>query len=160
MASKDNKILSLMSMTLCSDGDQVLEIQDIWWLHWRLTNAAEMIGSVYNTQLLLWISFMSFDLLSRIYAMIDDDDAPFVMAISDICCIIASCVNLIFIIGNCHFTSRKVTEILRVQRLYIYISNFKILFINVKYLYRRTKLAKFCSHQHRHSERKDIKLRY
>ncbi|XP_011871839.1 PREDICTED: uncharacterized protein LOC105564220 isoform X3 [Vollenhovia emeryi] len=47
-------------------------LQEVWWLHSCLTNATEMINSVYALQLLLWISCMSFNTLTRIYTINDN----------------------------------------------------------------------------------------
>ncbi|XP_011871838.1 PREDICTED: uncharacterized protein LOC105564220 isoform X2 [Vollenhovia emeryi] len=57
-------------------------LQEVWWLHSCLTNATEMINSVYALQLLLWISCMSFNTLTRIYTINDNGavSQPLLMA--------------------------------------------------------------------------------
>ncbi|XP_033329742.1 uncharacterized protein LOC117222243 [Megalopta genalis] len=49
--------------------DTRFTLQQIWQLHCYLVNATEMLNSVYAVQLLLWISTLSFNSMSRIYTM-------------------------------------------------------------------------------------------
>ncbi|XP_076629189.1 uncharacterized protein LOC143345703 [Colletes latitarsis] len=44
-------------------------LRQIWWLHCTLANATETLNSVYAIQLLLWLSSLSINAMSRIYTL-------------------------------------------------------------------------------------------
>jgi len=84
-------------------------LQEVWWLHSCLTNATEMINSVYAMQLLLWVSSMSFNTLTRIYTINDNGaiSQPLLMA-REILLVSACVTNLLIITIICHVTASQV----------------------------------------------------
>ncbi|XP_076766084.1 uncharacterized protein LOC143432961 [Xylocopa sonorina] len=87
-----------------------LTLQQIWWLHCSLVNAAELINSVYAVQLLLWISMMSINVLSRIYSLNDlrlSDSGK----IRETMLVIDCAVNLVLITTVCHMTAYQANRV-------------------------------------------------
>lgn len=86
-------------------------LQEVWWLHSCLTNATEMINSVYAVQLLLWISSMSFNTLTRIYTINDGDAMSLPLLIVREVMQVSACVtNLLIISIICHVTATQVCQ--------------------------------------------------
>lgn len=84
-------------------------LQEVWWLHSCLTNATEMINSVYAVQLLLWISSMSFNTLTRIYTINDGGAISLPLLIVREVMLVSACVtNLLIISIVCHATAYQV----------------------------------------------------
>ncbi|XP_017766320.1 PREDICTED: uncharacterized protein LOC108555263 [Eufriesea mexicana] len=85
-------------------------LQQIWWLHCTLANAAEMINSVYSIQLLFWIPSMSFNLLSRIYSL-----HVFILTdlgkIRELMLTFGCALNLILITTMCHITASQANRV-------------------------------------------------
>lgn len=84
-------------------------LQEVWWLHSCLTNGTEMINSVYAVQLLLWISSMSFNTLTRIYTINDGGATSHPLLIIREVMLVSACVtNLLIISIICHATANQV----------------------------------------------------
>lgn len=84
-------------------------LQEVWWLHSCLTNATEMINSVYAVQLLLWISSMSFNTLTRIYTINDGGAISLPLLTAREVMLVSGCVtNLLIISIVCHATANQV----------------------------------------------------
>ncbi|XP_011630806.1 uncharacterized protein LOC105422925 [Pogonomyrmex barbatus] len=98
-------------MVLDSSNKQ-FRLQEVWWLHSCLTNATEMINSVYALQLLLWISSMSFNTLTRIYTINDDSvmSQPLLM-MREILLVSACVMNLLIITIICHATATQANRV-------------------------------------------------
>lgn len=86
-------------------------LQEVWWLHSCLTNATEMINSVYALQLLLWISSMSFNTLTRIYTINDNAVTHPLLMVREILLVSACVTNLLIITIICHVTANQVSLI-------------------------------------------------
>ncbi|CAL7934317.1 unnamed protein product [Xylocopa violacea] len=87
-----------------------LTLQQMWWLHCSLVNAAELINSVYAVQLLLWISMMSINVLSRIYSLNVlrlSDFGKFRETMLAIDC----AINLTLITTVCHMTAYQANRV-------------------------------------------------
>ncbi|XP_011687183.1 PREDICTED: uncharacterized protein LOC105449597 [Wasmannia auropunctata] len=87
-------------------------LQEVWWLHSCLTNATEMINSVYAMQLLLWISCMSFNTLTRIYTINSNgvNSQPLLM-VREILLVSACVTNLLIITIICHVTATQANRV-------------------------------------------------
>lgn len=96
-------------MVMDRSGKQ-LRLQEVWWLHSCLTDATEMMNSVYSLQLLLWISCMSFNTLTRIYTINDNGavSQPLLM-VREILLVSACVTNLLIITITCHVTATQVS---------------------------------------------------
>ncbi|XP_078037009.1 uncharacterized protein LOC144470075 [Augochlora pura] len=85
-------------------------LQQIWRLHCCLVNATEMLNSVYAVQLLLWISFLSFNSMSRIYTMnvfkLSED-----AVIRDSLMVFVCGWHLFLITAVCHTTARQANRV-------------------------------------------------
>ncbi|XP_070167846.1 uncharacterized protein [Polyergus mexicanus] len=87
-------------------------LQEVWWLHSCLTNATEMINSVYAVQLLLWISSMSFNTLTRIYTINDGGAISLPLLIVREVMLVSACVtNLLIISIICHVTATQANRV-------------------------------------------------
>ncbi|KAM0735930.1 hypothetical protein ACS0PU_009891 [Formica fusca] len=87
-------------------------LQEVWWLHSCLTNATEMINSVYAVQLLLWISSMSFNTLTRIYTINDGGAMSLPLLIVREVMQVSACVtNLLIISIICHVTATQANRV-------------------------------------------------
>ncbi|KAL6422093.1 hypothetical protein ACFW04_010863 [Cataglyphis niger] len=87
-------------------------LQEVWWLHSCLTNATEMINSVYAVQLLLWISSMSFNTLTRIYTINDGGAISLPLLIAREVMLVSACVtNLLIISIICHVTASQANRV-------------------------------------------------
>lgn len=86
-----------------------LRLDDIWWLHYNLSSAAEKINRVYSVQLLIWIFSFSLNGLSRIYTLITPEDDSVFPKLRDILCATGCFINLLIITVFCHVTSKKVS---------------------------------------------------
>ncbi|XP_025995388.2 uncharacterized protein LOC105194595 [Solenopsis invicta] len=106
VAKNDGKI-----MVVDRSGKQ-FRLQEVWWLHSCLTNATEMINSVYAMQLLLWISSMSFNTLTRIYTINDNGaiSQPLLM-VREILLVSACVTNLLIITIVCHVTADQANRV-------------------------------------------------
>ncbi|CAL1677300.1 unnamed protein product [Lasius platythorax] len=90
-------------------------LQEVWWLHSCLTNATEMINSVYAVQLLLWISSMSFNTLTRIYTINDGGAISLPLLIVREVMLVSACVtNLLIISIVCHATAYQANRVGRI----------------------------------------------
>ncbi|XP_076297237.1 uncharacterized protein LOC143217191 [Lasioglossum baleicum] len=85
-------------------------LQQIWQLHCTLVSATESLNSVYAVQLLLWISSLSVNAMSRIYTIyvykltIDELIRDSIMAFT--------CTwNLFLITAICHETARQANRV-------------------------------------------------
>lgn len=84
-------------------------LQEVWWLHSCLTNAMEMINSVYAMQLLLWISSMAFNTLTRIYTINDNGAISHPLLMVREILLVSGCVtHLLIITIICHATAAQV----------------------------------------------------
>ncbi|XP_031842249.1 uncharacterized protein LOC116431251 [Nomia melanderi] len=85
-------------------------LQQIWWLHCSLANATEMFNSVYAVQLLLWISSLSVNAMSRLYVMYVLKPS-LLLIIRDMIVVMSCAWSLLLITAVCHNTSRKANRI-------------------------------------------------
>ncbi|XP_012225813.2 uncharacterized protein [Linepithema humile] len=85
-------------------------LQEVWWLHSCLANATEMINSVYALQLLLWISSMSFNTLTRIYTINESEAIPLLM-MREVLLVSACVTNLLIITIICHATATQANRV-------------------------------------------------
>ncbi|KAL6260366.1 hypothetical protein P5V15_007896 [Pogonomyrmex californicus] len=106
IVNNDGKIMVL------DRSNKQFRLQEVWWLHSCLTNATEMINSVYALQLLLWISSMSFNTLTRIYTINDDSvmSQPLLM-VREILLVSACVMNLLIITIICHATATQANRV-------------------------------------------------
>ncbi|XP_044004001.1 uncharacterized protein LOC122849373 [Aphidius gifuensis] len=88
-----------------------LRLDDIWWLHYNLSSAAEEINRVYSVQLLIWIFSFSLNGLSRIYTLITPEDDSVFSKLRDILCATGCFINLLIITVFCHVTSKKANRV-------------------------------------------------
>ncbi|XP_029159817.1 uncharacterized protein LOC114931837 [Nylanderia fulva] len=87
-------------------------LQEVWWLHSCLTNATEMINSVYAVQLLLWISCMSFNTLTRIYTINDGGAISLpLLTVREVMLVSACVTNLLIISIVCHATANQANRV-------------------------------------------------
>lgn len=85
-------------------------LQEVWWLHSCLTDATELMNSVYALQLLLWISCMSFNTLTRIYTINDNSVVSQPLLLAREILLVSGCVtNLLIITITCHATATQVS---------------------------------------------------
>lgn len=84
-----------------------LTLQQIWQLHCSLVNATEMLNSVYGVQLLLWISSLTLNAMSRIYTM-NISKLTTDALIRDSMLVITCAWNVFLITAICHVTARQV----------------------------------------------------
>ncbi|KYN41988.1 Orexin receptor type 2 [Trachymyrmex septentrionalis] len=87
--------------------DKQFHLQEVWWLHSCLTNATEMINSVYSIQLLLWIFCMSFNTLTRIYTINNGAILQPLLIAREILLVSACVTNLLIITIICHMTATQ-----------------------------------------------------
>ncbi|XP_076672286.1 uncharacterized protein LOC143371217 [Andrena cerasifolii] len=85
-------------------------LQQIWCLHCSLVNATEMFNSVYAVQLLLWISSMSLNAMSRIYALNVYHVSGFLRARETMMAIFCSW-NIVLITIVCHATASQANRV-------------------------------------------------
>ncbi|KZC14126.1 hypothetical protein WN55_06358 [Dufourea novaeangliae] len=99
-------------------------LQKIWWLHCSLVNAAEMLNSVYAVQLLLWISSLSLNTMSRIYAMKSYNLSNYGM-IRETMLAISCAWNVLLVTASCHVTAYQIifAESFRQDKSYQYLEN-------------------------------------
>ncbi|XP_054003773.1 uncharacterized protein LOC128889805 [Hylaeus anthracinus] len=90
--------------------DRRFTMQQIWWLHCTLVNATETLNSVYGVQLLLWISSMSLNAMSRIYTLNMYTLTEFGKCRESLLAIICWW-NLLMITGVCHVTAQQANRI-------------------------------------------------
>ncbi|XP_072765830.1 uncharacterized protein [Anoplolepis gracilipes] len=87
-------------------------LHEVWWLHSCLTNATEMINSVYAIQLLLWISSMSFNTLTRIYTINDGGAISLpLLVVREVMSVFACVTNLLIISIICHATATQANRV-------------------------------------------------
>lgn len=85
-------------------------LENVWWMHYNLTTAAERINHVYSIQLLSWIFSFSLNGLSRIYTLINSDQYTNIFTeLRDVMCAFGCFINLFIITISCHLTSRQVS---------------------------------------------------
>ncbi|XP_018376361.1 PREDICTED: uncharacterized protein LOC108769720 [Trachymyrmex cornetzi] len=91
--------------------DKQFHLQEVWWLHSCLTNATEMINSVYSIQLLLWIFCMSFNTLTRIYTINNGAILQPLLIAREILLVSACVTNLLIITIICHMTATQANRV-------------------------------------------------
>ncbi|XP_018317978.1 gustatory receptor 10 [Mycetomoellerius zeteki] len=91
--------------------DKQFHLQEVWWLHSCLTNATEMINSVYSIQLLLWIFCMSFNTLTRIYTINNGAILQPLLIAREILLVSACVTNLLIITIICHITATQANRV-------------------------------------------------
>ncbi|XP_043251554.1 uncharacterized protein LOC122396883 [Colletes gigas] len=85
-------------------------LRQIWWLHCTLANATETLNSVYAIQLLLWLSSMSINAMSRIYTLNMYTLTEFAKARETMLAIVCSW-NLFMITTVCHLTAQQANRV-------------------------------------------------
>ncbi|XP_076238913.1 uncharacterized protein LOC143182055 [Calliopsis andreniformis] len=85
-------------------------LQQIWWLHCCLVKASELFNSVYAVQLLLWISTMSLNAMSRIYTLNVYHLSSLGNARESMLAIFCGW-NLILITTSCHMTAYQANHV-------------------------------------------------
>ncbi|XP_020281718.1 uncharacterized protein LOC109853744 isoform X2 [Pseudomyrmex gracilis] len=104
---KDGKI-----MTVIDRSSRHFRLQEVWWLHSCLANATEMINSVYGVQLLLWLSCMSFNTLTRLYTINEGETISFPLLMLREVLLVSACVtNLLIITITCHATAAQANRV-------------------------------------------------
>ncbi|XP_058790935.1 uncharacterized protein LOC131664085 [Phymastichus coffea] len=90
-----------------------MRLQEVWWLHYTLSNAADMVNSIYSVQLLFWLATMWLNALSRIYAISESlaATARFLPRIRQSLLVTAYVVNLLIITTACHCTAHQANTI-------------------------------------------------
>ncbi|KAG5312436.1 OX2R protein, partial [Acromyrmex insinuator] len=105
IAKNDGKIMVVDRL------DKQFHLQEVWWLHSCLTNATEMINSVYSIQLLLWIFCMSFNTLTRIYTINNGAILQPLLIAREILLVSACVTNLLIITIICHMTATQANRV-------------------------------------------------
>ncbi|XP_008553159.1 uncharacterized protein LOC103575231 [Microplitis demolitor] len=92
----------------------IMNLQEIWWLHYLLVTAAEEVNRVYSTQLFFWITISFLNGLSRIYTLTTmQAEQQLYFVIRDSFSVTACAVNLLIISALSHFTAAKANNIAR-----------------------------------------------
>lgn len=86
-------------------------LEEIWWLHCCLSNATQIVNSVYAAQLFFWIISMSFNTLSRLYTINERDELSTLLLVRESLLISACVGNLLLIIAICHATASQVSSV-------------------------------------------------
>ncbi|XP_047347750.1 uncharacterized protein LOC124948336 isoform X1 [Vespa velutina] len=86
-------------------------LEEIWWLHCCLSNATQIINSVYAAPLFFWIISMSFNTLSRLYTINGRDELPTLLLVRESLLISACVGNLFLIIAICHATASQANDV-------------------------------------------------
>ena len=114
----ENKNLSLLYFNNCLFIDLNIkllynkhyEIEDFWWLHCTLSDATDIINSIYSYPLLLWISNLWLNTLSRIYAINRSHDYSLNINLREGLLLTSCVINLLIITISCHSTAFEVTD--------------------------------------------------
>ncbi|XP_046820770.1 uncharacterized protein LOC124425046 isoform X1 [Vespa crabro] len=86
-------------------------LEEIWWLHCCLSNATQIINSVYAAPLFFWIISMSFNTLSRLYTINGRDELSTLLLVRESLLISACVGNLFLIIAICHATASQANDV-------------------------------------------------
>lgn len=86
-------------------------LEEIWWLHCCLSNATQIVNSVYAAQLFFWIISMSFNTLSRLYTINERDELSTLLLVRESLLISACVGNLFLIVAICHATASQVSSV-------------------------------------------------
>ncbi|XP_015172638.1 PREDICTED: uncharacterized protein LOC107064458 [Polistes dominula] len=86
-------------------------LEEIWWLHCCLSNATQIVNSVYAASLFFWIISMSFNTLSRLYTINGHDELPTLLLVRESLLISACIGNLFLIIAICHVTASQANDV-------------------------------------------------
>nr|KAF7429195.1 hypothetical protein H0235_005593 [Vespula pensylvanica] len=105
LLSEDGKIMVLERSRVN------FRLEEIWWLHCCLSNATQIINSVYAAPLFFWIISMSFNTLSRLYTINGGDELPTLLLVRESLLISACVGNLFLIIAICHATASQANDV-------------------------------------------------
>ncbi|RLZ02229.1 Gustatory receptor 10 [Cephus cinctus] len=90
--------------------DRGLRLQDAWWLHNCLMDAAEILNSTYSMQLLFWITTITVNITSRIYIISEAWSDEYISKFQDKFFTVYDIITLVTLTTICHVTADQANK--------------------------------------------------